>query len=812
MAVVASEGENQAEILRVRDGLNSNYADERKTAARTAISLMRSGENVHVLFSDMLKCAKTDDLELKKLIYLYLVNYSSQEQEQAIMCVNLFVNDCIDQNPLVRALAVRTMCRIRLETVAEYIVVPLKQCLRDADPYVRKTASFGVAKLFGIIPDTVEGSGLFPDLIALIHDENPMVVANTTAAIFEINEKRSTPLFRLNLTTMSPILAAIASCSDWCQAMFLDSIARYVPESSEDASFLIDRLIPMLKNSNPSVVVSAFKCIFLFLEFDGRNPSTVFAQVIPPFITLVTSAECEIQYVVLRTLSLFVQKYPRSLAKEIRVFFCKYNEPPYVKLDKLNIMVTICNEFTAEIVLDELAEYCNQVDVEFVRKAVKCVGQIAIKIDSATGRCIDILVGLVASKAEYTVEEAVVVVTDVLRRFPGKFESVIAAVCRNFDQIKESRAKSAAVWILGEYCRIIENVDVLLDPFLDTFHDEPPCVQLQLLTALVKIYLERPAVSKDQLQFILNEATKGDTIPDVRNRAFIYWRLLSTSPEVTQKVIKFDKQMVVHSGVQYDDSVLSELIRSMGSVAGVLHIVPSDFVKQSMQAAKEEEFGGPDRTWQRLAIRDDQGLFELWIDWDIGTLYLKIVNNSSSTLKEFALAVNVNPIGLAFPSPPVFPAEIGAGASGEVEAAIVFQNGKIANFESPNIDLALKTNIATVFASATIPIEVLTLTQGKIGAADFKARFPSLPARDSVTMPRRSVADEDILKNRNVFVVGRRDNRAYISLMIPPNELVLVETVDDGAGVTAQFKCLDARVIPFIKIALPRLLLQPEAL
>jgi vesicle coat complex subunit len=50
------------------------------------------------------------------------------------MCVNLFVND---QNTFVRALAVRTMCWIPLETVAEYVIVTLKQCLKDANPYVR---------------------------------------------------------------------------------------------------------------------------------------------------------------------------------------------------------------------------------------------------------------------------------------------------------------------------------------------------------------------------------------------------------------------------------------------------------------------------------------------------------------------------------------------------------------------------------------------------------------------------------------------------------------------------------------------------
>jgi vesicle coat complex subunit len=90
----------------------------------------------------------------------------------------------------------------------------------------------------------------------------------------------------------------------------------------------------------------------------------------------------------------------------------------------------------------------------------------------ATRRCVDILVALVSGNASYAVEEAVCVVCDILRKYPGSFESVLTTVCGNLEDLKDPRAKAAAVWILGEYCALIDNIDGLLDPFLDTFHDE----------------------------------------------------------------------------------------------------------------------------------------------------------------------------------------------------------------------------------------------------------------------------------------------------------------------------------------------------
>lgn len=36
-------------------------------------------------------CVQTDDLELKKLVYLYLINYAKTQPDLAIMGVNTFV-------------------------------------------------------------------------------------------------------------------------------------------------------------------------------------------------------------------------------------------------------------------------------------------------------------------------------------------------------------------------------------------------------------------------------------------------------------------------------------------------------------------------------------------------------------------------------------------------------------------------------------------------------------------------------------------------------------------------------------------------
>lgn len=59
-------------------------------------------------------------------------------------------------------------------------------------------------------------------------------------------------------------------------------------------------------------------------------------------------------------------------------------------------------------------------------------------------------------------------------------------------------------------------------------------VQLQLLTATVKLFLKKPNENQDLVQRILQTATTECDNADIRDRAYVYWRLLSTDPQAAK--------------------------------------------------------------------------------------------------------------------------------------------------------------------------------------------------------------------------------------------------------------------------------------
>ena len=55
------------------------------------IAAMTVGKDVSMLFADVVNCMQTDNVELKKLVYLYLINYAKNQPDLAILAVNTFV-------------------------------------------------------------------------------------------------------------------------------------------------------------------------------------------------------------------------------------------------------------------------------------------------------------------------------------------------------------------------------------------------------------------------------------------------------------------------------------------------------------------------------------------------------------------------------------------------------------------------------------------------------------------------------------------------------------------------------------------------
>nr|CAD1830115.1 unnamed protein product [Ananas comosus var. bracteatus] len=123
------------------------------------------------------------------------------------------------------------------------------------------------------------------------------------------------------------------------------------------------------------------------------------------------------------------------------------------------------------------------------------------------------------------------------------------------------RFSSASItWVIGEYAERIDNAYELFESFLDSFPEEPALA-------------------------VLNNATVETDNPDLRDRAYIYCRHLSTDPEAAKDVVLAEKPSISDDVNLLDPSLLDELLANIGSLSSVYHKPPEAFESRARTAA-----------------------------------------------------------------------------------------------------------------------------------------------------------------------------------------------------------------------------------
>ncbi|TGO40234.1 hypothetical protein BHYA_0040g00420 [Botrytis hyacinthi] len=583
----------RGKVAELRLELNSggkkdkNHAAKKIALKKIVANMTMSNNDMVALFPDIVGCMQIPSLEIKKMCFLFLVNYARMKPDVAVKALptlqeasskfrtsllklTIADQDMNDSNPLVRALALRTMSYIHVRDFVEATVPPTKQLLRDADPYVRKTAAFCVAKLYDHDRHLVEGSDLIDRLNSMLRDDNPTVVASALASLMDIWERSDAIKLTIDYGNASKMVQILPDCSEWGQTYILEALMSYVPQESSEALLLAERISPRLSHSNSAVVLTCIRVVLYLMNYinDQKQISALCRKLSPPLVTLLAKGP-EVQYLALRNALLILQRRPEVLRNDIRVFFCKYNDPIYVKVTKLELIFMLANEKNIQEVLTELREYATEIDVHFVRKSVRAIGKLAIKIEPAARQCINTLLELVATKVTYIVQEATVVIRNIFRKYPNQYESIIGTLCENLDSLDEPEAKAAMIWVIGQYASRIENSDVLLEDFLYSFADEPVEVQLALLTATVKLFIQRPTKGQELVPKVLKWATEDTDNPDLRDRGYMYWRLLSSDMATAKAIVMGEKPPITAESEKLDPTTLEEMCLNVGTLATV---------------------------------------------------------------------------------------------------------------------------------------------------------------------------------------------------------------------------------------------------
>uniref|UniRef100_A0A8C1T5U0 AP-3 complex subunit beta n=1 Tax=Cyprinus carpio TaxID=7962 RepID=A0A8C1T5U0_CYPCA len=525
----------------LKEMLESSKESLKLEAMKRIVGLIAKGKNASELFPAVVKNVASKNIELKKLVYVYLVRYAEEQQDLALLSISTFQRALKDPNQLIRASALRVLSSIRVPIIVPIMMLSIKEASTDLSPYVRKTAAHAIQKLYSLDPDQKEH--LIEVIEKLLKDKSTLVAGSVVMAFEEVCPDRI-DLIHKNYRKLCNLLVDV---EEWGQVVIIHMLTRYArtqfvspwredavfDENSEKAFYdseeerrvdqskpyimdpdhrlLLRNTKPLLQSRNTAVVMAVSQ---LYWHLAPKHELSIITK---SLVRLLRSHR-EVQYIVLQNIATMSIQRKGMFEPFMKSFYVRSTDATHIKTLKLEILTNLANEANISTILREFQTYVKSQDKAFAAATIQAIGRCATNISEVTDTCLNGLVLLLSNRDETVVAESVVVIKKLLQTQPSQHSDIIKHMAKLFDNITVSMARASILWLMGEYCEHVPKIapDVLRK-MAKTFTSEEDIVKLQTVNLAAKLYLTNSKQTKLLTQYILNLG-KYDQSYDIRDR------------------------------------------------------------------------------------------------------------------------------------------------------------------------------------------------------------------------------------------------------------------------------------------------------
>ncbi|XP_044139270.1 AP-3 complex subunit beta-2 isoform X1 [Bufo gargarizans] len=545
---------SQSQPLRhddLKEMLDSNKDSLKLEAMKRIVAMIARGKNTSDLFPAVVKNVACKNIEVKKLVYVYLVRYAEEQQDLALLSISTFQRGLKDPNQLIRASALRVLSSIRVPIIVPIMMLAIKEAASDMSPYVRKTAAHAIPKLYSL--DSDQKDQLIEVIEKLLSDKTTLVAGSVVMAFEEVCPERI-DLIHKNYRKLCNLLIDV---EEWGQVVIINMLTRYArtqflnPNQNEslleenpekafygsdddegskeekaepssivkrkpyimdpDHRLLLRNTKPLLQSRNAAVVMAVAQLYF------HLAPKAEVGVIAKALVRLLRS-HSEVQFVVLQNVATMSIKRRGMFEPYLKSFYIRSTDPTQIKILKLEVLTNLANETNISIILREFQTYIRSMDKDFVAASIQAIGRCATNIGRVRDTCLNGLVQLLSNRDELVVAESVVVIKKLLQMQPAQHSEIIKHMAKLTDNIQVPMARASILWLIGEYCEHVPKIapDVLRK-MAKSFTNEEDIVKLQTINLAAKLYLTNSKQTKLLTQYVLNLA-KYDQNYDIRDR------------------------------------------------------------------------------------------------------------------------------------------------------------------------------------------------------------------------------------------------------------------------------------------------------
>ena len=473
-------------------------------------------------FSAVVKNVASSNVEIKKLVYIYLLHYAESEPDLALLSINTIQKSLTDQNPQIRAMALRVMSGMRVPVISQIVSLAIKRGIADMSPNVRKAAALAIPKCYRLDSNTMPQ--LLDYISTLLGDKQYFVVGPAVTAFLEVCPDRVDLIHK----HYRALVRKLVDMDEWGQLATLRLLTYYSrkcfpkrmkrrkknkvkgfydddddDEGSEgedegsgeevqildpDLELFLKACKPLLSSRNSAIIVATAKCLLHL-----GTPEDLDAA-IGPLVALLRSTE-DIQHVAIHNIVAVCLIRPESFVRYATHFLVRATDTPAMsrlKFELLTLVFPHCEPEIRELILSELEHFTRSANVILVRESVRAIGRCAQNDTTTSMRCLRLLLQQISSQDGNLVAESLTVIRHLIQQDPQAHVNTVIRLAKNLDTTTNPQARATIIWLVGEFAGLPEDENVAPDVLrilAKGFADEAEAAKLQIVLLAAKVYL-----------------------------------------------------------------------------------------------------------------------------------------------------------------------------------------------------------------------------------------------------------------------------------------------------------------------------------
>ncbi|CAM6088738.1 unnamed protein product [Calypogeia fissa] len=461
----------------IKEWLEGSDTSRKVEAMKKAVMLLLNGETLPQLFITIVRYVlPSTDHTIQKLLLLYLEIIDKTDAqgkilpEMILICQNLR-NNLQHPNEYIRGVTLRFLARLNEAELIEPLIPSILLNLEHRHAFVRRNAILAMTAIYKL----PQGEHMLVDA--------PEMIEKTLSAEQDLSSRRNAFLMLYQCAqdrAVSYLLSHLESVPGWgdiLQMVVLELVRKVCRTNPAEKGKYIKIIISLLNSPSPSVM---YECAATLVSLSSA-PTAIRAAANTYCQLLLSQSDNNVKLIVLDRLQELKASHREVMVEMIMDVLRALSSPNLdIRRKTLDIALDLITPRNIDEVVMTLKKEVVKTQSkelekngEYRQMLVQAIHSCALKFPEVASTVVHLLMDFLGDTNTASAVDVVFFVREIIETNPKLRESIIARLLDTFYQIRSSKVCTCALWIIGEYCLSLAEVEGGISTIQQSLGDLP---------------------------------------------------------------------------------------------------------------------------------------------------------------------------------------------------------------------------------------------------------------------------------------------------------------------------------------------------